>query len=336
MGDRQEFLKRIAESPEDTTVRLVFADWLEEQPRQAVVCLHCRRGEFHHRCHRCHGVINYDREHHSGEDYDGTWVCDRSERCPKCDGSGTVEDTADPDLAEFIRLQCELASELVVPDESVLPHIQSLLRVGYSADSAELRKWTRFQKLQEREWLLRSTHPEWQSCVCPRCGNPPQYKRECLACSGSGDLCMPFGVGAHRRQLVFRRGFPDEVSCTLAEVVRADGSPTEWAKAVVSSLPVTKFRVTDRKPSVDNPSELPDDCTRSYEWWDQDWWGSTERTGTDWLPTSVVDEVTKLVEYKCEVGTNSHCEFRTQEAANTALSVALGQLARKSLLRSLP
>ncbi len=87
MTDREASIRSVCEQPEDDTVRLVFADWLDGQE--------AARG----RCRRCNGT-RY-RGMHSKNTF--TQV-----RCECRDGTGL--DTTDRDRAEFIRVQVELAS----------------------------------------------------------------------------------------------------------------------------------------------------------------------------------------------------------------------------------
>ena len=85
---RSQLLREIAASPDDDTLRLAFADWLDEQPAGRTSCPldFCRGGYWRH----------------SGDPNT------RPTRCHVCGPDGTVPDTADADRAEFVRVQCEL------------------------------------------------------------------------------------------------------------------------------------------------------------------------------------------------------------------------------------
>jgi uncharacterized protein (TIGR02996 family) len=87
--DEEEFLKAIRANPADDTVRLVYADYLEEHPK---VCPMCRgQGSF----------FGPPRKNESGGFTYG-------EKCGHCKGAKTVDDSTRSDRAEYIRLQCEL------------------------------------------------------------------------------------------------------------------------------------------------------------------------------------------------------------------------------------
>lgn len=51
-------------------------------------CPRCGGDSAKLRCHRCHVPVKDEYEHHSGEDHDGTWFCERYDHCPHCSGTG--------------------------------------------------------------------------------------------------------------------------------------------------------------------------------------------------------------------------------------------------------
>lgn len=108
--ERAALLAAIAAEPDDDTRRLAYADWLDEREPREVPCLHCSGPPDALRCRRCHGLVKDPREHDSGEDYDATWFCNRTDRCAVCDGTGVVADTEDRDRARVIRACCAGAS----------------------------------------------------------------------------------------------------------------------------------------------------------------------------------------------------------------------------------
>jgi uncharacterized protein (TIGR02996 family) len=98
MTDERDLLAAILLTPADDTVRLVYADCLDEQP-----------GEVD--CPACVGT---------GED---------ENRCARCGGSGRVPNPARPaERAEFIRVQVELEARF--PGWSGTPANESLLAGG--------------------------------------------------------------------------------------------------------------------------------------------------------------------------------------------------------------
>lgn len=85
MNEREAFIRSICERPEDDTVRLVFADWLEEHE------------EPESTCPKCEGK----RQIYTGMD-GMKWV-----PCNECGGRGYIGDVTNANRAEFIRLGIE-------------------------------------------------------------------------------------------------------------------------------------------------------------------------------------------------------------------------------------
>lgn len=91
-------LRAVCADKTDDAVRLGYADWLDEQPTVYAKCpvnacgVDAKPG---------HIRVN------SGRKY--VWGESREKVCPKCEGRGTAPDDSLKLLAEFIRVQCELA-----------------------------------------------------------------------------------------------------------------------------------------------------------------------------------------------------------------------------------
>lgn len=54
-------------------------------------CRRCGGAAEGSKCRRCHLPVRDEYEHHSGEDYDGTWLCSRLPCCPRCQGTGVEQ-----------------------------------------------------------------------------------------------------------------------------------------------------------------------------------------------------------------------------------------------------
>lgn len=89
MSDFNGLLRAVIENPDDDTVRLVYADALDELPTLYVTCPTCKDTKL------LHGS-SYGRSM--------TMVCDA------CSGTGEVIDTFPAERAELIRVQCELGT----------------------------------------------------------------------------------------------------------------------------------------------------------------------------------------------------------------------------------
>ncbi len=113
MSDLNDLLKAIITHPDEDVPRLAYADALDELAPVYVACPKCGPlqaggGKV---CYRCLMPVASEYDHHSGEEYDATWVCNHVSKCPACAGTGRVLDTANRDRAEFIRIGCELHSK---------------------------------------------------------------------------------------------------------------------------------------------------------------------------------------------------------------------------------
>lgn len=109
--ERAAILYRIIHDAGNDDWRLQYATLLERETPERVECPKCRKGKSGVlRCYRCHKVVEETHEHHSGEEHDGTWSCNRVDRCSACNGTGEVIDTSHTDRAAYIRCQVELAT----------------------------------------------------------------------------------------------------------------------------------------------------------------------------------------------------------------------------------
>lgn len=95
MSDGDALLRAILAHPEEDTPRLVYADWLDEQPTLNGSCPKCK-GD---------GIVRGLREKPHAPDF-GWW------ECQPCRGRGSISDTSDRDRAELIRYQIATGVEL--------------------------------------------------------------------------------------------------------------------------------------------------------------------------------------------------------------------------------
>lgn len=243
--DEDRFLAAIARTPEDTDVRLVFADWLQENADALppVKCPKCGgKGEVRgdgifangKPCLACGGEVLTPHSHRKG--------------------TGTVRDTSRADRAELIRVQCELAVEL----RDVAPLHHNSLDMILDPQDREQQAWKhKVWGLQKREsdLLARVRELPGAEPKCYRCFGPdnPMEKLlwNCPVCSfGKGEY------GSGRCPCTWERGFPSAVTVpTLHSVfiVPSVGSqmelkPTEWGRELVEKWPVTRIKVNEPEP----------------------------------------------------------------------------------------
>lgn len=120
----EALLQAIIENPEDDTLKLAFADWLDENPKPDVPCKSCAASGWM--------LLNPGP--------DGRWV-----PCSRCEGREFVPDKSNHDLAELIRLDderhrrwpdfaqvCDEDRPKRYPDDADLKsHEARLLKVGF-------------------------------------------------------------------------------------------------------------------------------------------------------------------------------------------------------------
>lgn len=160
--------------------------------------------------------------------------------------------------AEFIRVQCAL-------DQLSGCNPVCSQEEGHRDDC---RYGDAGESLCRRADELLAAHPEWSRCRCPKMAermwgpsDPRGCAPCCSTCGGTGDLFTE-QIGSRPRTVTFARGFPDAVTCTLAEAFKTDGTPTPWAVAVVRQTPVTRFVMTD----VDEPGRDSGDRKYPFHW----------------------------------------------------------------------
>lgn len=255
-------LAAVAADPPDDTVRLAYADWLQEQPAVRMQCGWC-----------------------SGKGH-GNGFC-------ACWGTGSIIDNSHSDRAEFIRLQAaripELEADAALVSPRQMPSCQAELDAARSQSerllSSHRSRWSQAPcpDCGGLDWWKATTEAPI-----------------CTTCSGQGDLLKLFEntptqrdhcVIQRPRKTEFARGFVYSVECRLAELGtereaecdRCTGTgvvsgyygdnittpvdfyerdcpecaatgrtlqlqPSKWALAVVRALPVTEFRLTGKQP----------------------------------------------------------------------------------------
>lgn len=287
--------REVCQRPECDTLRLAYADALDELGDERVECPKCNgnRGEY-----KVPGFT--------------VWGCQA------CEVTGTVLSTANRDRAEFIRVGCELARE---------PHCVNCGGRGmmvYGSFAATCRWCPRWQELSNRSTTLLDAHPEWRKCPCPVCGGTNRTFDAC-PCGGSGDLFQPFGDGAKPRTVTFSRGFVDSVECTAADVWRegvgvspSGGTavpvtvPTEWAKAAERCTPCVRFVATDLAPR-----HVSDVLGKGWTW---------PRRMT--LPDPVRDLLASTGGVQQPAFNSGYVRWETEQLCRDALAVALGKWVR--------
>lgn len=200
-NDHRAMLAAIVADPNDDTLRLAYADWLEEQPGERVPCPSSR----------CKAGVLVDRGN-------GRYCTDVEViLCPACDGTGTVRDERRSRRAEMIR--CQIAESRYI-DLSLEP-------------ARSLRK--------RADELLAAHGAEWALVACPTCkgrGNEVGTKLKggwvrsgthCPECAGTGNAM-------HNRNPQWSRGFVAQVECgTMAEVGGEVECPNRCQRGMASA-----------------------------------------------------------------------------------------------------
>ena len=255
--DERSFLARIAANPADDTDRLVYADWLDENPSPDAKCGHCLGEPCRAFFHGATSVF----WRRVGVRADVTVY-----ECLACAATGSVPDTSRRERAEFIRDGVEAA-------RCGMEHYQPL--------DPQATDWRRAGDCPEC-WGSGTQVSGQPGPACPRCWGSGDVGGLLRAVSaewnggGRFDTAVPLRVD-------FERGFPHRVHCRLEDVARLEcpdcgglgrhgyaecsgeqmWRPAPWALAVVRHHPVTQFRVDLPFNSTDNAnawhkSTIPD------------------------------------------------------------------------------
>jgi ribosomal protein L37AE/L43A len=260
-----------------------------------------------------------------------------------------------PPRAEFIRVQCE--EDLYRPRRDAL-------------EPDERRAW--HDLTMRRDTLLTAHEHEWRRAgKCVACGGEGGFNRkgamwwdDCPACHGTGDAggllrrLRPYhpdyghaGPEQWAHPVRWRRGLPDAVECTLAEVLERDtcpmcrgseqvpdqfgtgvyrcpecddGSysgewrPTSWARAVATHHPsVTRFVLTDREPRSFGAGE--------WQWLRG---GLRDQFGAWELPEPVFDGLSRDPDRAVYAFQQPRRSYPTREAALDEMVVAAMKVVR--------
>jgi uncharacterized protein (TIGR02996 family) len=216
-SDRQAFLDKIAENPEDLTTRFAFADWADEKSAEM-------------RCFECGGLGRVT------PDYGFQWG-----DCPSC--------TEPFDPKEFAQLACD--QRLYVAAQAVIarhdddgPRLE-YAKIAEAYGRVERAEFIRVQcelarRVLENAWgdgsdLRRRQHQLWQLIL-------PTFKpAEILMISFDQDSEADLGEGSYA---LVRRGFVDTVSMTLNQFLT-------HGPAICREHPVQPHAgmVTDKRPA---------------------------------------------------------------------------------------
>lgn len=193
----------VRQSPDEDTVRLAYADALEEQGTRRVPCPDgCTQVK----------VGNGDYYVYESAGPSSKWVL-----CPTCSGAGSVADAEPAERAEFVRIQVELARAGHTCDPDCGGKNRRADKCGSYVDTNNRPVpckdcWSEHRR-REKELLGRHA-AAWSRFPCPECKSVGtrfvddggvRSIEECPECSGSGSLF-------HGLAVTFRRGFPHRLT----------------------------------------------------------------------------------------------------------------------------
>lgn len=298
--------RKIGERPDDDTVRLVAADWLEEHSR-AGLCEECVDG----------WKVSRTRNYQS-DDYSTSYS-----QCPACHGSGRVSDGR-AERAEFIRVQCEIATRLCgtcrgcnrpISDDrladgcpcnsprgvnhGVVPAYVCTCPECDPAETGSVRERPAdVQALHTRE---REVWPTVGSSFRPADDWDAHYDP---ACSGPTKFAL------------VKRGFVATVRGPLAALLDAlPGLGAElWAVEMADASDTPPWHLSSGG---------------RYIWWDDDEWQSGDFDATGNLPTDLFAVVWDRFPAERVVTGHRSMRFRTEADARVAISAGILRLARE-------
>lgn len=301
LDTRAQLYAGVCENPGDDSLRLAWADWLEEhgdrpgdRDRAALIKHHhamallgpgpictctwggarqaCREGCPFDAWGRSGGAAYYDHEERAAE------IVGRHPEwgvvaCPRCLSWGGAR------RATGFCIACSGTRDLLtrtrraVHDDRLDEFLKPVYRMGYpSAVPCTLRD---------------VAFMDTTSCRCRRPGG-------CAVCDGRGYVAAP-------------------------------AEPTTWAETVVRTLPVESFPMTDRTPG--NGGDLQwDDADRPSDFYTGWWWAPhhpedpPERDRAWWLPRELFDFFRR--QYVRNVSVHGYLRFDTVREANDALATS--------------
>lgn len=303
MTDRAALLAAICRDPADDTVRMVYADRLQEQAGSVECPAGCRVPSPRRDGIHC----TYDS---AGPD--GRWV-----KCSTCSGSGRVSD-GNAERAEFIRCQIRLArppwnSKDMIRSEQLL-----------TAHEAEWRRGDKCERCRGKRFYRRAADG---SDMVPTCCHGIGFTGSLAAGSEIADP-LP---GTHeivvgrrwcwRYKADWSRGFVSAVHAPLADVFQGE-KVTGWAKAVAREWPVERWVLTDREPSeYPGFEDGPNQGRNTHDWYD------TPIDEPDDVPECVLAEMVRQhSEWNYQYGV---LECPTRESALDAFARAVAEVVRR-------
>lgn len=196
-------LAAIVAFPDEDDPRLRYADYLDGLDTVSVPCPKCKGSG---------GITEQGYREFSGEYL-------KFRKCPVCNGTGRVPDTAARDRAEFIRVQVELVRRPNPDTQCVkcgrhatdVPNQKYCGHGGDKDNNHNYQRHPRKVELLARESALLATNRErWLRVECPECrgsgpfplpgdvistflrasamSRHPAVSRVCPACDGTGDI----------------------------------------------------------------------------------------------------------------------------------------------------
>lgn len=180
-----------------------------------------------------------------------------------------LEEHDQPERAEFIRVQCALATRAGEVCSSCRPGQHTNGPCRCPRDLRDIRR-------RERD-LLRMHFGSWTNSLpeslvtkeCPQCQDyPADWETGVIECSH----CDCTGIVCHDDGLEFHRGFVAEIHCTLADWM-------EHGPAIVRAQPVEVVRLIDRR------------CLNHEHAWSRAHTeqGQNYHTFAHWLPSDIYD-----------------------------------------------
>jgi len=304
-------LRAIAADPADDTVRLAYADWLEENAGE-VECRACLGTGSH-------ALDPYDLAARYGRAA-ATKIIDGA-KCSACGGSGRVGD-GKRERAEFIRVQVELAAGGCLPGLCICTRGCDELRrrerelKGDSAGNGTRRTFECWaDDFDSLRWLLTtggSVDYARGFVAEVRCPLDVLLGGACGRCGGDG------GVG----------GFDGEDPPDDCPDCGGTGRTEGVARELFAAHPVARVVATDKRPWDDGTGSPSD-----FSWWRASCWDGEGDSNRGNLPDEILDAVAAANPGNRLIWggppSNQHVAFDTAEDAREALSRALVAVCRE-------
>lgn len=361
--EQQAFIDAIVANPDCDTVRLVYADWLQENPdadpgREELIRVQCELARLPPK-HRELFVADG-----AGNRMEGLGICLIYEG-----GGHYTASTGERGLStevfapsERVDIYADLAGKKSLGSKKgtrwiygmkYVKHVPEREIIVFRQDEHS-GPWKGTELAKRESAVLDQHRDRWLACEkCPACKGScgERYTdaagsmdiRDCRHCSGTGDVgglleweatSIDLGHGRYRYPVTFRRGFAHRIECRMEDCLRLE-TPAMTANPPIAHQVTSRAKAWLRAlPTVQEvmPADLGMFASVDgihYGWWDESAWAY----GVGSVPVTIFNQMW------ADADSDSHKQndsgrwlnWPTAQEANAALAEGMCELIRAAL-----